>query len=135
MKLGYIFGAIDAWRKLASLRMKPRMAYRLAKYAKEVSAEWEFTEKQRVALIHELSGVPEGQPASIQQGTPEFAKYTKRFMEIMETDCDLRKIDLNFDKVLDAIGENQENELTPQEVDVLLPFFSESVELALAEAA
>ena len=52
MKLGEVFGAMNSWRALAAVKMQPQMAYRVLKYVKLVSAEYEIIEKQRVALIY-----------------------------------------------------------------------------------
>jgi len=124
MKLGEVFQSASAWQCLASMKMSPKIAYKVLKYMRSVSAEYDIAEKQRVALIHELSGVPEGQPASIEAGTPEIYEYSRRFMEILETNSDLEPLSMSFGEVLEAISANQENVLSPEAIGLLEPFFA-----------
>jgi len=123
MKLGQVFQAVEAWRNLAALKMKPQMAYQILKYVRLVLAEYEIAEKQRVALIHELTETRDGEDARIETGTPEFAEYIRRFSEVMETECDLAKCEIALSQVMASIAEGEK--LSMAELEALEPFFAE----------
>jgi len=128
MILGQVFQALPAWQRLSSLKMTPFMAYQMLKYFKLVAAEYDIVEKQRVALIRKLTNTVEGQNAEIKPDTPEFVEYIKLFNEVLIVDCDLKKCSMTMNDVMGAIYDERENALSVQELVVLEPFFSESVE-------
>ncbi len=123
MLLGEIFQSMSAWQKLSSIPLKPKFAYRILKYIKLVTAEFEIAEKQRVALIHEITGTQEGQEAKIEPGTPELATYAKRFQEILVTPTDLKPLDMDFEEVVNAADEKDES-LSVQDLAMLEVFFN-----------
>jgi len=125
MKLGNIYQSIQAWQILSALKMEPQTAYRVLKYSKLVSAEYDIAEKQRVALIREITGTADGVDATIEPDTPEFTDYVTRFNEILATESDLPLYNGSLFDVLAAIGKNQENELSVQDLGKLEPFFSQ----------
>lgn len=122
MLLGTIFQSIAAWQKLSAIPLKPKVAYQILKYTKKVSVEHEVAEKQRVALIHEVTGTEEGQEAKIEPGTLEFTEYAEKFNEIMGTESDLEQIDLDFEVVIDAL-DDKEDVLSVSDLALLEPFF------------
>ena len=125
MLLGTIFQSITAWQKLSAIPLKPKTAYQILKYTKLVSAEHEVAEKQRVALIHKVTGTLEGQDAKIEPNTPEFAAYATRFNEIMQTESDLVQIDMELEAVVDALDDKEES-LSVSDLALLEPFFRNS---------
>ena len=50
MRLADIFIARDAWQHATALRLPAHTAYRLLKYAKRVTAEYDVIEHQRMQL-------------------------------------------------------------------------------------
>lgn len=124
MLLGQIFQSIESWRKLSSLCITPKTAYKILKYTKLVGAEHEIAEKQRVALIHEITGTKDGEDAKIEPESSEFVEYVKRFNEIMLQEVDLPKIDLKMDDIIEAIPDNNDT-LTVSDFAMLEPFFAD----------
>lgn len=123
MLLGEVFQSIGAWRKLASVNMRPKLAYRILKYTKLVQAEHAIAEKQRVALIREVTGTKDGEDARIEPDTPEFADYIKKSNEIMLMVTDLQPLVMDFEEVVNAVDEKDES-LTVSDLAMLEPFFA-----------
>ena len=132
MLLGQIFRSLNAWNKLSAVNMKPKIAYKVLKYAKKVSAEYEIAEKQRVALIHEITGTKEGEEAKIEPDSPEIVVYIEKFNEIMQTESSLSSIDLELEDVVDAVDEKDET-LSVSDLALLEPFFRGYVDPANVE--
>lgn len=124
MLLGQIFQSFSAWQKLAGINMRPRLAYKILKYTKAVSAEYDIAESQRKALIREITGTRGGEDARIEPNTPEIQVYVSKFNEIMLTEVSLDRIDLALADVVDAVDEKDET-LTVQDLALLEPFFSD----------
>lgn len=122
MLLGEIFQSIAAWQKLSGINMKPKLAYRILKYTKLVSAEHAIAEKQRVALIHEITGTKEGEDAKIEPGSSEFQEYVGKFNAVMLTESDLKQLDMDFEEVVNAVDEKEEA-LSVSDLAMLEPFF------------
>lgn len=122
MLLGQIFQSLEAWRKLSAVNMKPKLAYKLLKYTELVSAEHAIAEKQRVALIHEITDTKEGQDAKIEPNTPELETYVPKYNEIMLMESDLQPLEMDFEEVVDAVDEKDET-LSVSDLAVLKPFF------------
>lgn len=122
MKLGIVFQSIDAWRKLSGIVMRPRFAYRILKYTKLVGIEHELAEKQRVALIHEVTGTKEGEEVKIEPGTQQFIDYVEQFNAIMETECDLPLLEMDFEEIVDAV-DGKDDVLTISDLALLEQFF------------
>jgi len=123
MLLGQIFQSITAWQKLASINLKAKLAYKLLKYTNLVSAEHAIAEKQRVALIHEITETKEGEEAKIEPDTPEFKEYVEKFNAVMLTESDLKSLDVDFEEVVNAVDEKDES-LTVSDLAMLEPFFT-----------
>ena len=123
MLLGQIFQSIQAWQKLSAINLRAKLAYKLLKYTALVSAEHVIAEKQRVALIHEVSGTKEGENAKIEPDTPEFQEYVQKFNEVMLTESTLDRLDMDFEEVINAVDEKDES-LTVSDLAMLEPFFA-----------
>lgn len=124
MLLGEIFQSVGSWQKLAGINLPAKLAYKILKYTRRVTAEYEIAEKQRVTLIHEITGTQEGQDAKIEPGTPELVAYTQRFQEVMLTKSDLEPLDMDFEEVVNAVGSRDES-LSVSDLAMLEPFFVE----------
>ena len=122
MLLGEVFQSIQAWQKLSNINMKPKLALKILRYTKLMSAEHEHAEKLRVALIHELTNTEDGQDAKIEPNTPEFEAYVTRFNEIMQSESDLKQLDVGFEEVVNAVDEKDET-LAVSDLAMLEPFF------------
>ncbi len=127
MNLGTIFQSIESWRKLSNVNMKPAVAYKILKYTKLVSAEHEIAEKQRVALLRDITGTADGEDAKIEPNSPEFVEYVKRFDEIMSQESSLDKIGLGLDAVIAAL-DGKDDVLSVADLAKLEPFFTTEVE-------
>ena len=125
LKLGQIFQSISAWQKLSNIALKPKLAYTLLKYTQKVTSEHEIAEKQRIALIREITKTKDGEDAEIKPGTPAFMEYAERFSEITAIDSSLEPLDMIFWCVVEAVDEKDES-LTMQDLAVLEPFFVSS---------
>lgn len=124
MLLGQLFQSVTAWQKLSAIPLKPSVAYRILKYTKYVSAEHEVAEKQRVALIHEITGTKEGEDAKIEPGSPEFAEYAEKFNEIMATEVKFEQIKLKLEDVVELL-DDKPDALSVSDLALLEPFFSD----------
>jgi len=122
MLLGQIFQSMPSWRKLSAVNMKPAVAYKILKYTKAVDAEYEVAEKQRVALIHEITGTKEGEQASIEPDSPMMPEYVGKLNEIMSQEVSLQKIDLDFDEVVSVL-DGKDDVLSVSDLAMLEPFF------------
>ena len=123
MKLLNVFASNVAWGKVTQLRMNPRMAYAILKYARLVASEYEIVEKSRIALIHELTNTKEGENVSITPGTTVHDDYVKRFSGILDVEAELNPSVLKLDDLLSAISEDQTNSLSALDIGALEPFF------------
>ena len=122
MLLGQVFQSITAWQKLSALPLKAKLAYKLLKYTALVSSDHAIAEKQRVALIHEVTGTKEGEEVKIEPNTPEFVEYAEKFNAVMMTESDLNPLDMDFEDVVNAVDEKDES-LTISDLALLEPFF------------
>ncbi len=122
MLLGEVFRSVAAWQKLSAINMKPKLAYKILKYTKKVSAEHDVAERQRVALVHEITGTKDGEDAKIDPDSPELATYIEKFNEIMATESDLKSLDIVFEEVVNA-AEEKDGSLSVQDLALLEPFF------------
>jgi len=123
MQLGHIFNSIQSWQILSNLKMHPQTAYQVLKYFKLIAAEYEIAEKQRVALVHEITGTKDGENASIEPGTEQFIEYITRFNEILATESDLPQYNGTLDDIIAVIGKDQDNSLSVQDLSKLEVFF------------
>ena len=124
MKLANVYAANAVIGKLAQMRMNPKTAYAVLKYARNVEAEMSVIEKTRVAIIREITNTKDGEEAKIEPNTPMFDEYVSEFGAVLDVDADLEPSELQFDDVLSAISADQSNALTIQEIGVLEPFFT-----------
>jgi len=124
MLLGQLFQSVGAWQKLSGIPLKPKVAYKLLKYTRFVSSEYEIAEKQRVALIHEVTGTEEGQEAKIEPDSKEFTEYAVKFNEIMATEVKFEQIKLKLEDVVKLL-DNKPDALSVSDLALLEPFFSD----------
>lgn len=124
MLLGQLFQSVAAWQKLSAIPLKPKVAYKILKYTRYVSREHEIAEKQRVTLIHEVTGTKEGEDAKIEPGSPEFAEYATKFNEIMATEVKFEQIKLKLEDVVELLDEKPDA-LSVSDLALLEPFFQD----------
>ncbi len=122
MKCGEVYRSVAAWQKLSSVNMNPKLAYKILKYTKAVGAEYDVIEKQRIALVHELTGTKLGEEAKIEPDTEASKLYAGGFQEILLVSSDLQKLDVDFEDVVNAVDEKSEV-LTVSDLSVLESFF------------
>ena len=125
MKLAEVFNSIQSWRSLSNAKMSPAVAYKILKYVKLVMDEHEVVEKQRVALIYEISGAKEGESVKIEPNTEQFVEYVTRFNEVLNTESDLSQCQLSFGEVIEAVSKHDENALSASDLMMLESFFVE----------
>ena len=123
MRLAEIFIAREAWQRLTGLKLPPHTAYRLLKYVKQVTAEYDVIEQQRGTLLREAAGVKEGEDASVTPNTPAYTQFVRDFGAVLETDSDLKPFELTVPALLDLLGKEQSNVLSVQDLGQLEPFF------------
>jgi len=122
MLLGQIFQSIEAWRKLSSVNMKPSIAYAILKYTKLVFDEHAIVEKQRVALLREVTGTKDGEIAKIEPDSPKFGEFVTKLNEIMSQESSLEEIDLDLSQVVVAL-DGKDDALSVSDLAMLEPFF------------
>ena len=124
MLLGQIFQSIQSWQKLSAIPMRAKIAYAILKYSALVSDEHALAEKQRVALIHEITKTADGEDAKIEPGSPEFAEYIEKVNAVMTVEADLKPLDVDFSEVVAAVDEKDES-LSVQDLALLEVFFAD----------
>ena len=122
MLLGQIHLSIKSWKKLSNVNLKPKIAYKILKYTKLVNDEYEIAEKQRVALIREITNTADGQDAKIEPDSPELVEYVREFNEIMVQESSLGQVSLGFEEVIDAL-DGKADVLSVTDLAILEPFF------------
>ena len=122
MKCGDVYRSVAAWQKLANINIKPKLALKILRYTKKVSEEYNLIEKQRIALVHELTGTKAGEEARIEPDTEASKLYSGGLQEILLVGSDLQKLDIDFGDVIDAVDEKSEV-LTVVDLAALEPFF------------
>lgn len=125
MTLGDIYAAHDAWRRVAGLTFPPQAAYRLLKYVKQVTAEYEVVEQQRVTLIRNIAGANDSEAVTLTSNTPAYTRFASEFHLVIEMDSDLKPFDLSLPALIDLLGKEQGNVLSVQDLSLLEPFFIE----------
>ena len=122
MLMGQVFNSINAWQKLSGINMKPKLAFKILRYTKLVSAEHEHAEKMRTALIYEVTGAKEGEDVKLEPDTPELAAFIKKFNEVLQTESTLQPLDIDLEDVANAVDEKDES-FTVNDLAMLEPFF------------
>ena len=123
MNFGVLSNSLDSWRLLVALRMKPAIAYMVAKYAKQIGEECDLINQQRETLIRDLTGTKPGQAAKIEEGTEMHAEFMRQYAEIMGTECNVTMVPMKLMEVIDSIVESEAAALTPQDMLILDQFF------------
>lgn len=131
MKLVDVWNARNAVNTLAQLKKPPKIAYRLLKYSKQFSAEFDVCELARVGFVYEVAGVAPGTPnVSLEPGTPEFAAFVAKFNEFLGAESDLAPLDMGMGALIEALDAEHGNVLSETELALLEPFFQEKQPLA-----
>ncbi len=125
MQAREIFQSIPSWRKLSGITMKPLIAFKILRYTKLVSAEFEHIEKQRIDLAYKISGTPRDQNVKLDPGTSELAEFQRRFNEVLDTESTLPLIRLDLETVVNAL-DGKEDVLTVSDLANLEVFFQYS---------
>ena len=128
MKLANVFAAQAALARLAAMKMTPKAAYNVLKYTRLFDVEYDVIEKQRIALVMEISGAEEGQPASIEAGTPELEAFRTQFDEILSVDSELPLCPMTINALIGALDVSDSNTLSVQDMAVLEPLFEADAE-------
>jgi len=123
MKLGDIYQTASSWHALSAMKMQPQMAHKIMKYARLVFQEYDLIEKQRIAIVREITGTNSGQEARIEPDTVQFNEYVRRFNEVLNVESELKPFGDELDSVLDSLGKSQENLLSVRDLVLLEPFF------------
>jgi len=123
MKLSDVFVAQAAMGRLATLKMAPKVAYVVLKFAQKFDAEYTIVEKQRAALIRDIARVKDGEDAHLEQGSPGFGEFVAKFGEVLEVDSGLALCPLKIDALLDAIEDVEGNTLSVQDIAMLEVLF------------
>jgi hypothetical protein len=129
MKLANVFTAKDALARLAALRMPSKIAYRVLKFTRKFDVEFAIVEEQRSKIIREITGAKEGENASIENGTPEMAKFFESLAPVLDTDCELELCPLSFNDLMEAVDSEEGNVLSAQDLSLLEPFFESDEKL------
>jgi hypothetical protein len=130
VKLVTIWNSKAAWAALSALKKPPKLAYRLHKYEKLVSAELDVCEKERDRLIYEGAGkvMTPGvvEHVELKDGTAEFKEFVAKFNEFcVGTESDLPWSGIKMDDLIDALEAERGNVLSEDELEKLEPFFTE----------
>ncbi len=133
MLLGHIFQSTEAWRKLSSVSMSPAIAYQILKYTKRVADEYDIAEKQRVALLYDITGGKEGEEVRLEADDPKFAGYVQRLNEIMSQEVDFKPLELSLEGIVAEL-DAKDVTLTVSDLAKLEPFFSDAVDSTPADA-
>lgn len=126
MLLGQIFASLESWRKLSAVNMKPKIAYAILKYTALVSAEAEVIEKQRTALIYEVTCTLPGTEVKLEPDGFGWRQFVQGFNEILSQESDLEPISLSMDEVIDAL-EGKDDVLSVSDLARLEPFFATGI--------
>ena len=128
MKLANVFAAKDALGRLGESKLPPKVAYRVLKFAKKFESELAIVDKQRNALIMEVSGAKEGESITLDAGTPQFDEFVAKFNEVLMTDSELALCPLKMDALMDALEAVEGNTLSMQDIALLEVFFESNEE-------
>ena len=127
MRLGDIFAAAKVFDKVTQLKLKPTFAYKLLKFTQKVKQEYELVEKQRVALIHEVTNTKDGEAAEVKPGSEEFNVYLTKLNNILMVEAELTPLDISLDELVNQLSSNDENKISVQELAILEPLFVEEL--------
>jgi len=122
MKLRNVYDSRQTWQCLTALKMPPKTAWKLLKYAKGIQVDSDLIDVERIKYLREASGVSEGD-VSIEPGTPEMAAFFSRFDPFLETESDLKPLDMKMGELIEALGSEQGNVLSIADLAVVEPFF------------
>jgi len=119
--------------RLATLKMAPRVAYDVLKFSRRFDAEFEIIEKQRVALIMEISGAGKGEDVTIEQNSPEFDRFVAAFDEVLSVDSDMAVCPMRMPALIAALDASEGNTLAMQDIAMLEVLFESDAEEEINE--
>jgi hypothetical protein len=142
VKLHLVWNSRNAWQNLAALKKAPRLAYRLAKYHKQLMEEYNICEKQREAFIYEAAGVTPPEPPEVlivnipsrvmteateeepshEIDNPQFVGFLTKFNEFMQGDSDLELVGVTMDELIEGLAPDAF--ISQDDLVLLEPFFS-----------
>ena len=125
MKLVNVWNAREAFERLSGLKKPPKLAYRLMKYERKLSAELQLCEAHRLKCVYEVSCAEPGTPVNIEPGTPEFATFLAKFNEFLNNECDLEPVGIGMDVLIESLDAERGNVLSENDLALLEPFFHE----------
>lgn len=137
MKLVTIWNAREAFSKLAQLKKSPKLAYRLMKYAKKFSSEFDTCEARRIECVYEAAGVEPGTPdINLLPSTPEFVSFVTKFNEFLDNESDLEPVGIGMDALVESLSAESGNVMSENDLALLEPFFQEksAVDLRLVDS-
>lgn len=129
MKLLAIWNGRFALARLSALKMPPRLAYKLLKYAQKFAAELEACDKQREKYVYEVAGAEPPAIVKLEDGTPEFEVFRAKFNEFLQGESELGWSGMTMDEVIDALGSETGNVISEKDLELLEPFFTAPAKL------
>lgn len=121
MTLGNILMAREPWLKLMKADLPAKMAYRLAKYHRQVGAELDVIEQKRVEILRAVAGVGPEEQVALKDGDPRIDTFFSKFNEFLQTESDLKPMPVTL---CDAIDSVTGGTLSPGDLLALEVFFS-----------
>lgn len=122
MKAFQIFHSMKSWQKLANVALKPKIAFQILRYTKLVDAEFQHIEKQRIAIVYEVSGTPEGQSIEADENSPWMPEFYHRFNEVLQQESTLSLLRLDLETVVNAL-DGKDDVVSVSDLAILEPFF------------
>lgn len=122
MKLINVFEAREAWQHLVALKIPAHTAYRLMKYGKMFSAEYEIVDQKRNMLIKEYQ-VRNESGKLIDPTSEAMSKFALAFREFLSNDSELAPFDTPLSSIIDLAAKEPANTLSVRDLLMLEPFF------------
>ena len=124
MNANGVLAAQEAWVRLMKCRFAPTFAYRLAKYAKEVSAEILALEEQKMVLLQRYGEEITTNTWSVKPTSEKFGAFMAEYAPLLETETDLKPCSFTMELILDELNRFPENGIEPGYLELLEPFFA-----------
>lgn len=127
MKLVNIWNARESFSRLAALKKPPKLAYRLMRWGKKFSSEFDTCDTQRGKYVCEVAGVEFGSVEAagvvLSIESPEFATFAAKFNEFLMEESALEQVDVTMDDLIDGLDAEKGNALSEVDLALLEPFF------------
>ena len=124
LKITDIINSVSTLKELMSKPLKSRVAYKVARLAREVENEYRLYDEKRVDLIKKFANHDENgelvvdEEGSFSVADENVAEFRKELMELMDVE-----IELNVDKV--SLDELDGCDFTPNEMANIMVFVEE----------